>query len=408
MAGIGGTPTFAFGTMASGMPKKPTNPTALSAIANPDSSNRKRVSVSWTAPVNTGFPAVTSYNLEIVGVTTITGITGTSTTWSSGTINTNYQFKVYAVNSAGTSIASNTASATVTDVPDTTTVSVNNTTTFGSMILSWSAPSYTGSSAITGYTVSVDGVGNIYSGSGTSYTWTGGSKGSSYNFRIIASNSVGNSATSGAVASTVQGNVATGGSQSDVANYLSTGQTWRIHTFSGTSTLSVSVATTTFKVLAAGGGGAGGGPDQSRGGGGGGGGAVNTGTINLSVGNNTVAVGGNSGTSSIGSVSAAGGGAGGPGNTSSGGARNGGTSGNGNLGGFNSTDSWNGGGGGGAGGAGGNGRGSENAGGIGGAGVVNNITGSNITYGAGGQGGSLGNWGSSGQAGTVVVAYRLT
>lgn len=100
MAGIGGVPLFALGTMASGMPKKPTAPTALTATANPDTSNRKRVSLSWTAPVNTGFPPVTSYNLEIVGVTTITGITGTSTTWSSGTVNTNYEFRVYAVNSA--------------------------------------------------------------------------------------------------------------------------------------------------------------------------------------------------------------------------------------------------------------------------------------------------------------------
>lgn len=104
--GFGGKIGFA----ASGYPKKPTAPTSLTAT----STTPGVVSLSWTAPVNTGFPAVSDYTVEIVGITTInTGNTNTTYSWSGGTKAVSYSFRVYANNSAGQSPASNTASVTV-------------------------------------------------------------------------------------------------------------------------------------------------------------------------------------------------------------------------------------------------------------------------------------------------------
>lgn len=108
--GFGGKIGFA----AAGYPKKPTAPTSLTA----SNSTVGRIDLSWVAPINTGFPAVTSYTVEIVGITTInTGSASTSYSWSGGTKGQSYSFRVYANNSAGQGPASNTtASIAVTGV----------------------------------------------------------------------------------------------------------------------------------------------------------------------------------------------------------------------------------------------------------------------------------------------------
>jgi len=49
-------------------------------------------------------------------------------------------------------------------------------------------------------------------------------------------------------------NEATGGSVKDVSNYNGTGQTWRVHTFTGNGTFNVEVAAQPFRVLVVGGG----------------------------------------------------------------------------------------------------------------------------------------------------------
>lgn len=164
---------------------------------------------------------------------------------------------------------------------------------------------------------------------------------------------------------------------------------YKIHTFTSTDTLVVTVGGTA-SVLVVGGGGGG----NNAWGCGGGGGAVNyQASSTFTAGNHTATVGGGGGNggngaaSSINSISANGG------NTNT--SANGGSSGNGNSGGtgfFN-----NGGGGGGAGGAGSNG-GSGN-GGNGGSGVANSISGLSVTYGGGGGGQGSSNGGSGNSVG---------
>lgn len=86
-------------------------------------------------------------------------------------------------------------------------------------------------------------------------------------------------------------NLATGGNSTvDVANYNSTGQLWRVHTFtsSGTFAVSDSPGIYAFRVLVIGGGGGGG--SGTNGGGGGAGGVVDT-TSFLGTGNLSVTVG---------------------------------------------------------------------------------------------------------------------
>jgi hypothetical protein len=117
----------------------------------------------------------------------------------------------------------------------------------------------------------------------------------------------------GSIASQRVFNDATGGSETTVSNYNSSGETWKVHTFTGSGSLTVTRAVLPFRVLCVGGGGSGaaGGPFCSQGGPGGNAAAIDT-TVSLSSGSNTVTVGGVGGTSSLSSVSAVGGGNGGP------------------------------------------------------------------------------------------------
>lgn len=166
-------------------------------------------------------------------------------------------------------------------------------TTYGNAILSWTAPVNTGFPTVTSYTVEVVGVTTINTGNAsTSYTWTGGTKGTAYNFKVYANNSAGQSpASAQAGAYTIQGNVATGGSVSDVANYNGTGQTWRVHRFDSSGTLSVSVSNNSYRYLVVAGGG--GGEGTATGGlrAGGAGGVLYNNSASLSSGSHAVTVG---------------------------------------------------------------------------------------------------------------------
>jgi len=106
-------------------------------------------------------------------------------------------YQVYANNSAGWSAASNTASATTANVPTAPTSFSANTSTFGQIGLSWSAPSSNGGSSVTGYklrTGNTLGSGTLlYEGAGTSYTHAGLSPYTDYTYNIVAVNAVGES-----------------------------------------------------------------------------------------------------------------------------------------------------------------------------------------------------------------------
>lgn len=246
-------------------------------------------------------------------------------------------------------------------------------------------------------------------------------------------------------------NSAIGGTETIVFNYNNTGQTWRVHTFSSSGTLTVLSALKPFRVLAiaGGGGGAGGVGNIAQGGVGGSGGAggmLENQSVSLDVAPFSVVVGSgglgvlgdqNPGTAGAGgpssltntltgsvAISVVGGGGGSKYPSSPGGS--GGSGG----GGCSFVGNWGGPSGGGSGilgqgtnGANGGGQGiGPAAGGGAGSGLsvdyspngrVSSITGTSLTYSPGegiGNGGSGRDWsgpGSNGSPGIVIVAYRI-
>ncbi len=172
----------------------------------------EQLTVTWTAPTDTGGSAISSYHLRYRedgkgSWTEITsGITGTNHVISGLTNGSSYEVQVRAVNASGESGAwSESASATPTAIPTTTptvpaaptapTLEAGN----ASLRVTWTAPD-DGGSAITGYHLrhSADGGTSwteMSSGiTGTSSTIAGLTNGTSYHVQVRAVNAVGNGA----------------------------------------------------------------------------------------------------------------------------------------------------------------------------------------------------------------------
>ena len=171
-----------------------------------------QVSVAWTAPNNNG-AAITDYDLQYrvspagspVGVQLLPspGFTGTSKVVSPLTNGTAYQFRVSAANSVGRgqwspwsiAVTPSTDAANVPATPSAPTATPGN----AQATVSWTAPNNNGA-AITDYDLQYrKGAGGpigAYIGvfTGTSKTITGLVNGTSYQFRVRAQNSAGESA----------------------------------------------------------------------------------------------------------------------------------------------------------------------------------------------------------------------
>ncbi len=179
----------------------PSAPTGLTATAG-----NAQVTLNWTAS-----SGATSYNVYRSttaggeGTTAIqTGITGTTFTNTGLTNGTTYYYKVAAVNTAGTSSQSSEASAAPTSgapsAPTGLTAAAGNT----QVTLNWTA-----SSGATSYNIyratSAGGEGTtaIQTGvTGTSFTNTGLTNGTTYYYKVAAVNSSGTSAQSGEASAT--------------------------------------------------------------------------------------------------------------------------------------------------------------------------------------------------------------
>ena len=181
-----------------------------------------QVTLSWAAPSSDGGSAITSYNIYRSmtsggeGTTSIATVNGSTLTYTdTGLANgQTYFYKVTAVNSVGESPASNEANVT----PPGYTVSapptgLTATTVSSSEIdLSWSAPTNTGGSAITGYVIerSLDSGtswSSIQSNTGstsTVYSDTPLPSSSTYTYRVHAINSVGDSPPSNTATATTR------------------------------------------------------------------------------------------------------------------------------------------------------------------------------------------------------------
>ena len=137
--------------------------------------------------------------------------------------------------------------------------------------LSWSAPSDTGGGTVSGYRIKMDGsviVADTGS-TGTTYSKTGLTGATSYNFNVAAINEKGTGADGNTPSlTTATPFTATGGTENTYGGYKS-------HTFTSTGTFTVTGGSQTVDVFVLSGGGGGGGPGSLAftGGGGGGGGA---------------------------------------------------------------------------------------------------------------------------------------
>ena len=156
--------------------------------------------VSWTASSSIEYP-VTSYIVTSSpgGFTATT--TGTTAIVTGLTNGTGYTFTVLAINDIGQSPASAaSASVTTLTVPGAPTGVVGVVIGSGSVTVTWVAPTSTGGSSITGYSIIPSPEPATTPISGTSldltYTFTNLTNGTPYTFTVFATNVPGNSASS--------------------------------------------------------------------------------------------------------------------------------------------------------------------------------------------------------------------
>ncbi len=204
-------------TSSSSPPKNipPNPPTGLVATA----SSGTQVNLSWNPPTSNGGYPVSGYkilyNLDSGSFATLISNTGTTATAYSHTglsAGHTYTYQVFAINSAGTSNGSNTASAVPTFVstaPYPPAGLVASTASPTSISLSWTTPSNDGGSPIIGYkieakigtaayTVLVSNTGTT----STSYVNSGLITGTTYTYRVSAINSIGTSGPSNEASAT--------------------------------------------------------------------------------------------------------------------------------------------------------------------------------------------------------------
>ena len=206
------SPASATPTASSTPPSKftvPNSPTGLVATA----SSPIQIDLVWNAPTNDGGSPITGYKIDVKtgtgGYVTLKDNTGsTSRTYShpDRITGTTYTYKVYAINSVGTSSPSNEASVTPTtsSTPPVTKTKPSQPTSFvataisqNQINLSWKAPSNNGGEPITGYKIEGSEGGGTYqvlsqtAATSTTYSHTGLKPGTSYFYRVYAINSIG-------------------------------------------------------------------------------------------------------------------------------------------------------------------------------------------------------------------------
>ena len=143
----------------------PSAPQNLTATAN----GQTQIDLSWSAPSSDGGSAITGYRIEVSAdgstwsdLEADTGSTTTSYSHTGLTAGSTRHYRVSAINSAGTGLASNVAIGT-TDPPDVpgapTGLTAEVSESEAKVDLSWTVPADTGGAPITGYQIesSVDG-----------------------------------------------------------------------------------------------------------------------------------------------------------------------------------------------------------------------------------------------------------
>jgi titin len=201
-----GTGTYSSSSAALTPRTTPTTPTAVSGTFG-DSS----VSLTWSAPASNGGSEITDYMIQSSsdgGSTWTTFADGTSTAASTTvtglTNGTAYTFRVAAMNAVGNSSYSTASTAVTPRATPGAPAAVAGVAGNTSASLTWSAPASNGA-AITDYSIQYSSnAGSTWvafsdgTSSSTSAIVTGLTNGTSYTFRVAATNSVGTSAYSAA------------------------------------------------------------------------------------------------------------------------------------------------------------------------------------------------------------------
>jgi predicted phage tail protein len=199
-------------TKTSSPPKNtpPNSPTGLTATT----SSGTQINLSWNPPASNGGPPITGYKIQYYldsgNFTNLVSNTGTAATgyFHTGLSSVHiYTYKVFAINSVGTSNSSNTASAVtiqVSSVPYPPTGLTANSVSPTSISLSWTALQNTGGSAITGYVIEYKVGSDSYlvlvpNTSLATYLHKGLTTGTTYTYRVSAINSIGTSVPSNEV-----------------------------------------------------------------------------------------------------------------------------------------------------------------------------------------------------------------
>jgi len=183
----------------------PNPPTGLAATSN----SLTQINLSWNPPASNAGPPVTGYKIQFSidsGNFTdlVSNSASTFTSYShTGVSSHTYTYKVFAINSVGTSNSSNIVSAVPTQVssaPYSPTGLSATAASATSINLSWITPSSDGGSPIIGYEIEAkigSGTYNVLvantGSSSTSYLNTGLIAGSTYTYRVSAINSIGTS-----------------------------------------------------------------------------------------------------------------------------------------------------------------------------------------------------------------------
>ena len=183
----------------------PGAPTLMSAVPG------NSVTLTWSAPANTGGAAITGYRVyrgTASGGETLLATVGNVTTYTdeTTTYGTTYYFQVSAVTAAGEGARSNEMSATPMVAPSAPTLASASGGN-GSVALAWSAPSSNGGSAVTGYRVyrgTTSGGETLLTtlGNVTSWTDSNAANGTTYYYKVSALNSVGEGVASNELSAT--------------------------------------------------------------------------------------------------------------------------------------------------------------------------------------------------------------
>ena len=263
------------------------------------------INLSWSAPSDTGGGTISGYRIKKDGSVLVADTSSTGTTYTATGLTrvTEYNFNVAAINEVGTGADGNTpahtTSAVVPGAPGTLSLAAG-TDANTQINLSWSAPSDTGGAAITGYRIKKDGSVIVAdtSSTGTTYTASGLTGGTSYNFNVAAINSIGTGADGNTPSRSTTNTFAytTTGSPTftEYSGYASL-----MWTGTGSFVVTNAAGTSVDVYLAAGGGGGG----ATVGGGGGQGGARGSTSNALSAISYTVTVGGGGGSNGSGGAS---------------------------------------------------------------------------------------------------------